>query len=149
MDRLQPTVRLVDDDARGSSCSLFGLMVRMLPRFASGPDGVRWEHRLEPVLESSTARHPNKAYTPALAHLHSSILAAVGRVLEPTLKKGTPAVVVDLPVSESRLIDAVHSLSDWVITLTASSVLSSTTPPQILVSPPWHRSISSTTHRVS
>ncbi len=117
MDRLQPTVRLVDDDARGSSCSLFGLMVRMLPRFASGPDGVRWEHRLQPVVESSTARHPNKAYTPALAHLHSSILAAVGRVLEPTLKKGTPAVVVDLPVSESRLIDAVHSLSDWVITL--------------------------------
>ncbi len=117
VDRLQPSVQAVTDDETGNSCSLFGLLVRMLPRFTSQPDGVRWEHRLRPTVESYTARHPNKVYTPALAHLHSSLLAATGRLLEGVAEKPVPALVVELPVDERERLDTVHNLSDWVITL--------------------------------
>ena len=117
MDRLQPAVKAVSDDETSNSCSLFGLLVRMLPRFVSYPGGVRWEHRLHPVVESSTARIPNKVYTPALAHLHSSLLMAMGRLLDGTAEKQVPAVIVELPLDERTRLDAVHNLSDWVITL--------------------------------
>lgn len=117
MDRLQPAINAVANDETATSCSLFGLMVRMLPRFVSCSEGVRWEHHLRPVLESSTARHPNKLYTPALAHLHSSLLKATGRLLGRPAEDQVPAVVVDLPRDERTRLDAVHTLSDWVITL--------------------------------
>ena len=117
MDRLQPVVKAVNDNETGSSCSLYGLMVRMLPQFVSYPDGVRWEHRIRPILDSSTARHPNKLYTPALVHLHSSLLTAMGCLLDGAGEKQVPAVVVDLPLDERTRLDVVHNLSDWVITL--------------------------------
>lgn len=118
MDRLRPEVVSMSDDATGNSCSLGGLLVRMLPGFEAGSDGVRWQHRFRLAIDAHTARHPtNKAFTPALVNTHQSVLSGLGRLLDGGSSERIPAVAVTVASDERKYLDAVHDLSDWVITL--------------------------------
>ena len=118
MDRLQPKIEAFGEENVGDSCSLHGLLFRMLPRFTQDSTGARWQHRLYLPEDSPNARHPAyRTKTSPAVELQRTYLNAMGRVLESKEGVTAPAVSVELTTGEHRRLDAIHDLSDWVVTL--------------------------------
>ncbi|MGH2767661.1 MAG: hypothetical protein ACRDIF_01715 [Actinomycetota bacterium] len=57
------------------------------------------------------------AYTNELVDTQRAFLEGVGRLLEPGLENTKPVVVVSLTPEDVIRLDAVHHVSDWVVTL--------------------------------
>ena len=117
LDRLRPEYRLLPDEDGDNSCSAFGLLMRTSPVFVSQRDGCRWEYRLRPEADRVTAHNPIKSYRKSLVALHAACLDAMRRLTDATSQGVLPGIVVEIPRDQQDRIDAVHQLSDWVVTV--------------------------------
>ncbi|MGH8542623.1 MAG: helicase HerA domain-containing protein [Gammaproteobacteria bacterium] len=118
LDQLAPHVELVSDPQKADSSSFYGLFMRFLPRFRASEGEVVWEHRLSLPQEIARERHPVVGtFTNELIDNQRSFLSSVGRLIAGDGVGGDPAVTVRLTSEDVVRIDAVHHVSDWVITL--------------------------------
>lgn len=118
-DQLMPRVEAIKDITAEDSISLYGLLVRLLPRFESSEGGARWKHILNLPENAPRERHPVFGpYTNDLVDTQRVYLEGVVRLIAPTRASGSmPGLQVELSPEDRLRLDGVHHLSDWVITL--------------------------------
>jgi hypothetical protein len=118
IDQLRPTVGTGTPGATEDSASFYGLLVRLLPEFASDERGSLWRYRVNLPTETTRERHPGTpAYTNELVDTHRSLLLALGRGISGTPEPALPEIEVRVDPEDRLRIDRLHSRSDWVITL--------------------------------
>ncbi len=119
VDRLTPTLALVNRLDIEDSSSFFGLLMRLLPEFCVDSQGVRWVHRINLPVDAARQKHPSiPALTNELIDTHSSVIRATGRIIgEGSAGADTVGIVARLSALDTERLNAIHAVSDWVITL--------------------------------
>ncbi len=100
-----------------SSFSLYGLLNRFVSQFTVDGDGLLWRHRI--VTEGIRKPEPHPAgprYSETLIDLHTSLLEANGYLLSDTVGM-RPVLEVRLGADRQRLLERLHTKTNWVITL--------------------------------
>ncbi|MEO8956901.1 MAG: hypothetical protein ABI465_20305, partial [Ktedonobacteraceae bacterium] len=107
----------VDAASNTSSFSLYGLLNRFVSQFTVDGDGLLWQHRI--VTEGIRKPEPHPAgprYSETLIDLHTSLLEANGYLLSGTVGV-RPVLEVRLDADRQRLLERLHTKTNWVITL--------------------------------
>jgi len=118
VDRLRPELVPVEEGAHGDSCSLYGLLLRLVSSFRVDEIAAEWHHRFVLPEGSPNQRHPAYRSKPAaLVDLQRAWLRGIGRLITAKQSPVLPSVRVRLSSEEHRRLDAIHEISDWVITL--------------------------------
>lgn len=119
IDQLMPRVVPVESASAEDSISLYGLLVRLVPRFESSEGGAFWRHLLSLPGDAPRERHPVFGpYTNDLVDNQRVYLERVTTLISPGSPGGfLPGLQVELSPEDRLRLDGVHHFSDWVITL--------------------------------
>jgi hypothetical protein len=104
-------------DAVQPSLSLYGLIARFASEFEVTDAGPVWRYRIVPGAVRGES-HPVSPIGDTLAELHKAVLSATARAIDVgSGAEAVPALEVALDRQQTALLDRVHGMSDWVITL--------------------------------
>lgn len=120
-DLSQPSVSALREPVadRGiGSISLYGLIARFSSEFSAGADATNWRYRVA-LPGMKTEGHPaGQRFGETLIELQDSLQRATGRLLNPQWDdEAVPGLEVTLDHDRVRLLERLHSESDWVVTL--------------------------------
>jgi hypothetical protein len=118
VDLVRPRIGEVQPDLGTPSPSFYGLLMRLLPQFASNEAGARWTFAVRLPEGAEIESHPAQAqFSRLLLDAHRGYLQALARRLRFAQPVNVPAVIMDVSVEERCRLDRVHHNSDWVVTL--------------------------------
>ncbi len=125
-DFTRPTVVAASADTQETHANcyaLYGLIARLAPQFTQRDGALIWRRQLMGDAPGANEDHPaGSAFTGTLAEVQEAMLLAGGRLLSTAhhgapLGQARPALEIRLDVQQGKMLQSLHSHSDWVISL--------------------------------